>query len=104
LKIPGLSDVLKYIPKSYKVSKENFIEPKTHLARKYAFEVKFKVLKPETGETFDFVNRVSSNTNLPRGRIEEESQNAIEEAMDRSKFVIESGYLYSAIHDPEQEW
>jgi hypothetical protein len=104
LRIPGLSEVLKFIPKSYRVSKEHFIEPKTHMARKYAYEVKFKILKPETGETFDFYNRVSSDSNLPRGKIEEEATKVISSAMDRSKFIIEGGYLFAAYHNPEEEW
>ena len=103
-KIPKLSDTLKHIRKSYRPSKNMFLQPKKWMSRKYAFVTKFRVFKPETGETFTISSRVSSDRILTRGSAERKAIQQVKEAFDRSKFEITSYYLSEAWHRAGSSW
>ena len=103
-KIPKLSDALKHIRKSYRPSKGMFLQPKKWMSRKYAFTTKFKVFKPETGETFNISSRVSSDRILTRGGAERKAIQQVKEAFDRSKFEITGYSLSEAWHRAGTGW
>ncbi len=95
VKIPGIANKLKFIRKSYRPSKDQFLKPVGFQAREFSYVVKYKRTDPKTGKETDYFNRVSSAKELTRGQIEDESAFVVEKGKYDPNVDTETAVLYS---------
>ncbi len=95
-KIPSIANKLKFIRKSYKPSMDLFLKPVGFQARDFSYVVKYTRTDPTTGEMSDYFNRLSSDTELTRGQIEDMSAEVVEVGKYDPNVDTGTAVLYSA--------
>ena len=104
LGIPDKADVLKYVRRDYRPSRDLYTVATGYQRANFRYQVDIDVYNRTTGESFPMSTNISSDVQLTRGDIEAAGLDAVKGSLDRSQLDVRGYKLFGAFAKGDTTW